>query len=112
MSKGKSISLAEAIQELSHVKTEFVELFQHGSLSIELYSPDQIDKQTPHKRDEVYIVASGEGSFFCNGQTTRFTAGQFLFVPAGEEHYFHDFTSDFKTWVIFYGPQGGESKDS
>jgi hypothetical protein len=32
-----------------------------------------------------------------------------LFVPAGHEHRFEDFTPDFATWVIFYGPDGGES---
>jgi len=31
-----------------------------------------------------------------------------LFVPAGIEHRFENFTSDFATWVIFYGKEGGE----
>lgn len=107
--KGKSIALSQAIQQLKGVKTEFVELFKHGSLSIELYSPDKVDRQKPHSRDEAYIVASGEGSFYCDGEITQFSAGQFLFVPAETEHYFKDFTEDFKTWVIFYGPEGGEA---
>jgi hypothetical protein len=24
------------------------------------------------------------------------------------EHRFEDFTEDFATWVVFYGPEGGE----
>ena len=32
-----------------------------------------------------------------------------MFVPAGVEHRFENFTEDFKTWVIFYGGDGGES---
>ncbi len=31
-----------------------------------------------------------------------------LFVAAGAEHRFEDFTQDFAAWVVFYGPEGGE----
>ena len=30
-------------------------------------------------------------------------------VPAGAVHRFVDFTDDFGTWVVFYGPEGGEA---
>lgn len=35
-------------------------------------------------------------------------AGDVLFVAAGVEHRFSNFSEDFVTWVFFYGPQGGE----
>ena len=31
-----------------------------------------------------------------------------LFVAAGVEHRFDDFSDDFETWVVFYGAEGGE----
>ena len=31
-----------------------------------------------------------------------------LFVEAGVDHRFVDFSDDFETWVIFWGPDGGE----
>lgn len=34
--------------------------------------------------------------------------GDVLFAPAGIEHRFENFSDDFVTWVIFYGPVGGE----
>jgi hypothetical protein len=34
--------------------------------------------------------------------------GTLLFVAAGRPHRFEDFTADFATWVLFYGPEGGE----
>jgi len=37
-----------------------------------------------------------------------FGAGDALFVAAHETHRFEDFTPDFGTWVMFYGPVGGE----
>jgi hypothetical protein len=30
-------------------------------------------------------------------------------VPAGVPHRFVDFSDDFETWVVFYGPKGGEA---
>jgi hypothetical protein len=31
-----------------------------------------------------------------------------MFVAAGVEHRFEDFTDDLAVWVMFYGPEGGE----
>lgn len=89
----------------------YVELFTHGSLTIEYYRPVEVDRQTPHTRDEVYVVLSGTGWFVNDGVRRPFEPGEVLFVPAGVEHRFEDFTDDFATWVIFYGPEGGEAAD-
>jgi len=102
------LSLKSTQEKLQASGKEFVEFFSHGSLVVELYKPDKVDKQTPHTRDEVYIIASGTGRFFNAGTYVDFSAGDFLFVPAGVEHRFEEFTDDFSTWVIFYGPEGGE----
>ena len=88
--------------------TPYLELFSHGSLSVEVYRPVGRDLQAPHARDEVYVVIAGRGTFACGGERTTFDAGTLLFVPAGVEHRFEDFTDDFSTWVLFYGPRGGE----
>jgi mannose-6-phosphate isomerase-like protein (cupin superfamily) len=89
-------------------KLPFVELFAHGSLSVEIYRPLGRDQQTPHTRDEVYVVVSGSGEFVNDGVRRPFQPGELLFVPAGIEHRFENFSDDFATWVIFYGPEGGE----
>lgn len=87
----------------------FIELFKHGSLVVEMYQPNGVDLQQPHSRDELYVVVSGSG-WFVNGDTRKpFAVGEVLFVPAGVEHRFEDFSDDFATWVIFYGPEGGEA---
>lgn len=97
------------LRQLENAPKEFVELFTHGSLVVEYYKPDQIDKQQPHERDEVYVVTSGAGLFNYAGTQTAFKAGDLLFVPAGVDHRFENFSEDFATWVLFYGPEGGES---
>jgi mannose-6-phosphate isomerase-like protein (cupin superfamily) len=85
------------------------ELLTHGTLEIRYYAPRGIDPQEPHGRDEVYVVASGSGWFFRAGERSRFATGDLLFVAAGAEHRFEDFTEDFGAWVMFYGPEGGEA---
>ena len=98
----------ESLNKLKHSGPEFLELFTHGSLSVEIYKPNKVDKQTPHNRDEIYVIASGSGEFILSDKRTNFSPRDVLFVPAGEEHRFENFTDDFVTWVFFYGPEGGE----
>ena len=82
--------------------------FQHGSLRAGLYAPKSRDAQEPHDQDELYVVISGTGSFAKGGETRPFKPGDAIFVEAGAEHAFTDFSPDFATWVIFWGPKGGE----
>lgn len=86
----------------------FVTLLQRGTLSVELYAPQGEDRQTPHDQDELYVVISGHGEFLNGEERHPFQTGDLLFVPAGVEHRFLNFSDDFQTWVIFYGPRGGE----
>jgi len=86
----------------------FAVAFERGTLSLELYAPRGHDPQKPHTRDEVYVVVTGEGSFACGSAREPFGPGDVLFVPAGVEHRFLDFTDDLTVWVVFYGPEGGE----
>jgi mannose-6-phosphate isomerase-like protein (cupin superfamily) len=84
-------------------------IFAHGSLIVELYRPEGSDPQTPHDRDEVYLIARGTAVFFDGVGRVDVGAGAFLFVAAGQPHRFESFSSDFACWVLFYGPVGGES---
>jgi mannose-6-phosphate isomerase-like protein (cupin superfamily) len=86
----------------------FVTLLRHGSLEVELYAPRGQDLQQPHSRDELYVIVSGSGLFDNGGEVQPFGPGSLLFVPALRPHRFTQFTDDFSTWVVFYGPDGGE----
>ncbi|HLQ67154.1 MAG TPA: cupin domain-containing protein [Candidatus Limnocylindrales bacterium] len=105
----KRLTLADAISTLpASGGPRFAKLFAHGTLEVEVYAPRGVDRQKPHLRDEVYVVVSGSGTFLCDGAREPFGPGDFLFVPAGVEHRFEEFTEDLVVWVIFYGPDGGE----
>lgn len=84
------------------------EAFQHGTMLLEVFAPRNRDYQTPHEQDELYFVARGHGEFVVEGDRFGFEAGDALFVPAGKSHRFENFSDDFVTWVVFWGPKGGE----
>jgi len=43
---------------------------------------------------------------FVNGdERSSFGPGDMLFVPAGMEHWFENFTDDLAVWVVFHGPE-------
>jgi mannose-6-phosphate isomerase-like protein (cupin superfamily) len=89
----------------------FASVLERGSLTVELYAPRGRDGQSPHTRDEAYFVVTGTGTFSNGSERVPFGPGDFLFVPAGVEHRFEEFTPDLAVWVIFYGPEGGEGVD-
>lgn len=99
------LSEAAALLKQAHKASNavFIPVFSYADLQVEYYKPDEIDKQLPHLKDEVYVIASGRGYFYINGNKRAFSSGDIFYVKAGEKHYFTEFTADFATWVIFYG---------
>lgn len=87
-----------------------IPVFGHGTMTAELYMPVGSDTQQPHDRDEIYVVARGEGEFFDGERILRVGQGSFIFVPAGVPHRFQNFSEGFSVWVVFYGPAGGENR--
>ena len=99
-------------------------VMRHGTMELRWFAPNGHDPQTPHDRDELYIIASGTGVFMRANDSlplgddvslplqgeerVPFGPGDALFVPAGTEHRFEEFSPDFATWIVFYGPEGGE----
>ena len=104
----KTWTIAEAGAALAKSGADFVTLFKQGTLEVEIYRPVGTDRQQPHKNDELYVVINGSGVFVHGSERTPFHEGDTLFVRAGVAHRFENFSSDFATWVFFYGPEGGE----
>lgn len=80
----------------------FVIAWKDSQVQIELYQPRGKDLQTPHNRDEAYIVERGSGTFSRAGELVEFGPGDVIFVPKGQAHRFETFSDDFRTWVILW----------
>jgi mannose-6-phosphate isomerase-like protein (cupin superfamily) len=86
----------------------YVEHLATVDLSIGTYSllAGATDTQSPHTEDEVYVVTAGRAQFTSGHDTVAVEPGTVLFVPAKEEHRFHDITEDL-VLLVFFGPAYG-----
>jgi mannose-6-phosphate isomerase-like protein (cupin superfamily) len=98
------LTLADAFRRLEAANADYARLIERAGFDINIYRPEATDPQTPHLRDELYIIAAGQGEFVCDGETCPFHTGDLFFVPAGVAHRFVSFSADFATWVVFFGP--------
>ena len=99
------VTVADALAAVELSGETYGEMLTKADFDVGLYRPGTIDPQGPHKRDEIYVIASGVGIFVRGEEQTPFTPGDLLFVPAGVPHRFEGFSDDFATWVIFFGPK-------
>lgn len=104
------VSFAESLRQLQKSDDDFAVLFEHGSMRGVIFAPDELDGQEPHIQDEIYLVMRGSGEFELEDKVVKVAVGDFLFVPAGAEHRFRNFTADLLLWVILYGEEGGEKE--
>lgn len=90
-----------------------VTTLQHGTMALKVFrpsaNPQGRDTQQPHAQDELYLVHGGSADIVIDGKRMPAGVGDAFFVGAGKEHRFENFSDDFVTWVVFYGPQGGET---
>lgn len=88
----------------------YAPVFHRGQLNLDLYAPRNRDYQQAHDHDELYCIVEGSGWFSNGARRHRFEAGDCLFVPAGVQHRFESFDDQLRTWVMFWGPGGGEAE--
>jgi mannose-6-phosphate isomerase-like protein (cupin superfamily) len=98
------ITVADALDRLISANVDYTRLIEQNAFDVGIYRPETIDPQTPHARDELYVVAAGSGEFLCGDDTKAFGPGDLFYVRAGVEHRFLNFSEDFATWVIFFAP--------
>lgn len=82
-----------------------IEVFQTGSLLLEMFAPKGTDHQSAHDRDELYVVVRGRAILVLSAKREPCGPGDALFVPAHADHHFDEMTHDFATWVVFVGSE-------
>jgi len=113
-------SIAQALGQIPGAPTALypdgapsVVTLANGNMTLKVFqpsvNPQGRDIQQPHTQDELYLVYGGSAEIVIRGERFSACVGDAFFVPAGAIHCFEKFSSDFVTWVVFYGPQGGEN---
>lgn len=112
MTQFRYTSSAAAMSAAANQSEPYGVMLRRGTLELGFYAPTGVDRQSPHEQDEVYMIVSGTGRFLNDGEEVDFGPGDALFVSAGVEHRFVDFSDDTEMWVVFYGPSGDETRDT
>ena len=97
------ISLAAA-RALPWRLGQSAEAFRDGDIEVRFTGRPVTDRLHTHARDELYIVASGSGTFRVGDQISQVGAGDLLFAAAHTPHGFTRHSDDFAIWIVFYGP--------
>jgi mannose-6-phosphate isomerase-like protein (cupin superfamily) len=87
-------------------------VLKRGTLDVRLSIPVPPNTQSPHGQDEIYVVVRGHGVLVHDGKRDAFGPGDLLFVAAGVEHHYEEFSDDLALWRVFYGVEGGEVPDA
>jgi hypothetical protein len=61
-------------ERLAGSSKPFVELFERGDVSVELFAPRGKDTQSPHDRDEMYLGKNPDGYCGLGGYGVKYTA--------------------------------------
>ena len=80
----------------------FTNAFSKGDFELEFFAPKGKDYQTPHEKDEFYIVGRGSADLLIESERVSCGVGDALFVPAKAKHHFENMSDDFAAWVIFF----------
>jgi mannose-6-phosphate isomerase-like protein (cupin superfamily) len=91
--------------------THWVEQFRSADLSVGTYSirAGEVDGQSPHTEDEIYVITRGHANFVTNAGSVPVRRGDTIFVAAREAHRFADVSDDLAVIVIFAPAEGSRA---
>ncbi len=64
-----------------------------------------LDRQKPHREDEMYYVVRGRGRMRMGAEQVEISAGSIIFVEAQLEHRFYDVEEELEVLVFFAPPE-------
>lgn len=95
------LPLTEALTAARARSDRYAVVRERRGLEVGLYAPAGSDPQSPHDRDELYVVVSGSATFVEAGRESVVAVGDAIHVAAHTEHRFTDLSADFAAWVVF-----------
>ena len=105
-------TIQETVKKITEDNIErYTAILEKEGIEIGLYAPVKVDFQSPHQKDEIYIMVNGEGTFYNDGTREKFGPGDLFLVNAGAEHHFENFSDDLVAWYIIYGMDKDASKN-
>ena len=99
----QNFSLKDLVKKRIETGEPFIRFLNVPTIKMFIYSlpAGGVDKQTPHKLDEVYYVTSGEAELSVENKNYKVSPGSIIFVKAGAKHKFHSIRKDLTVIVFF-----------
>jgi quercetin dioxygenase-like cupin family protein len=96
-------SLAEIEDQRTESGKSYREFLRVPAMSAGLYvlAVGAMDKQKPHREDEIYYVIRGRARFEAGSEDRDVSAGDVIFVAAEIGHRFYDITEELAVLVLF-----------
>lgn len=93
----------ELIAQQSQSGRAYLEFLRVPAMSAGLYvlPAGGADPQQPHSEDELYYIVRGRGQICVAGASRPVGPGSLVYVPAHDEHRFHDIEEDLEILVLF-----------
>lgn len=95
--------LADLIERREGSGRNYLSFVDRASFSVGLYDlpAGTVDRQSPHRRDEVYYVVSGRAVIEVEDDAFPIEPGSIVYIEAQADHRFVDIVEDLRTLVIF-----------
>jgi mannose-6-phosphate isomerase-like protein (cupin superfamily) len=95
--------LAEIEEQRTASGKPYREFLRADPMSAGIYvlAAGEIDRQKPHREDEIYYVIRGRSRFKAGSEDREVSAGSVIFVAAGVGHCFYDVEEELVILVVF-----------
>jgi mannose-6-phosphate isomerase-like protein (cupin superfamily) len=99
--------LADLLADHSAGDRPYLEFLRSSDLSVGLYvlKAGDVDRQQPHREDEIYVVMTGRSRFTAGEDTRDVQPGDVIYVAKEIPHHFHDITDALQLVVVFAPPE-------
>jgi mannose-6-phosphate isomerase-like protein (cupin superfamily) len=96
-------SLPEVEEQRAESEKPYREFLRMPAMSAGLYvlPAGAIDRQKPHREDEIYYVLRGRARFKAGPEDREVSAGSVIFVAAEVGHRFYDIAEELAVLVVF-----------
>ena len=96
-------SINEVRAALTSSGKHWEEILNNQTLEFGVYALPKggVDRQTPHRYDEIYYITKGRATLIADGDRRPSKAGDIIFVKRGIDHRFVDIEENLEVLVFF-----------
>jgi mannose-6-phosphate isomerase-like protein (cupin superfamily) len=93
--KNTRFTVQETLKKISNDNKErYKAILENENIEVGMYAFIKDDLQSPHLKDEIYVIVNGEGKFINDSKREAFRPGDLFLVCVGAENQFENLSDD------------------